>query len=166
MQKPTKRYEGWLFSTQHNNAGGGVENLCLIDAPGAQGGHQTGGWHDTIRPIRIEHAGHYEGGLRQVGSRIVPCSTCYYPKTCYQEWGYNGCSMEGYSPIYTGFGIGAYHNHGGNNDRICVDRNPVEGEWNNRNYYAGHMYPTQTHDRTGKRSGGTTTEACSVCCKE
>jgi hypothetical protein len=166
LKKITKRFEGWHYATQHNNRGGGSMPLCLIDEGGAQGGYRTGGWDDGVRPVRIEHTGNTEGELRGVNSRIIPCSACTYPGKCYAEWGVEGCKMDGYSPAYTGFGFAGYHNHWGNNGRICVDRNINRGEWNNGGYYASHIYPTVTVDGTMKRSGGTYVQACSMCCKD
>lgn len=166
LGKVTKRFEGWHYATQHNNRGGGSMPLCLIDEGGAQGGYRTGGWHDGVRPVRIEHTGNVDGGLRQVNSRIIPCSTCTYPGKCYAEYGVEGCKMEGYSPVYTGYGFAGYHNHWGNNGRICVDKNINRGEWNNGGYYVAHIYPTVTVDGTMKRSGGTYAISCSMCCKD
>jgi len=166
LKNPTKRYNGWLFGTQHNHRGGGNTNKCMIDKSGSNGGYRTGGYDDMMRPIRLESTNHVTGPMRNVNSRIIPCSTCHYPKKCYHEWGLASCKKEGYSPMYEGWMYGAYHNHHGNNERVCIDKNIQTSEWTNRGYYAGHMYPTQTQDATGKRSGGTFSLNCLYCCQD
>jgi len=164
LKTSTKSYEGWMHGSQHNHRGGGMENLCLIDESGTQGGRSTSGYHDGVRPIRLEHTG--ETSIRNVESRIIPCAKCAYPSKCYDEIGVEGCKIKGYSPMYVGWMFGGYHNHHGNNERQCIDMNINVGEWNNRDYYVSHIYPTKTIDATGSRSGGTKTVYCSKCCKD
>jgi len=163
LKNARKDFEGWMHGTQHNNAGGGTKNLCLIDASGNQGGQNSGGWHDGVRPVRIESTS--QTSIRGVESKIIPCAKCFVETHCYDEVGLDGCKMEGYSPMYKGWMFGAYHGHHGNNERQCIEKAIVGGEWNNGGYYVAHIYPTQTQDGTMKRSGGTKSLSCAKCCK-
>ena len=123
-----------MYGSRHNQAGGGSTNLCLKNAGGEHGGVRQGGQdsNDNIVPLRRSHS-NYNGLpsrnnlLRSRDNWIIPCAKCKYAKSCFEESGVAECP-RGYNMMYTGYLHGGHEGHGGNNDRICIDKNPADND--------------------------------------
>ena len=125
---------GIMYGSRHNYNGGGDTNLCLKDAAGDQGGVRQGGQdsNDFVVPVRRDHANYNNlpsrnNILRARDNWIVPCAKCKYAKSCFEEAGVAECP-SGYHMMYTGWLFGAHQSHHGNNDRVCIDKNPANND--------------------------------------
>jgi len=124
--------DGVTYGTRHQYSGGGSNELCLKNSAGDQGGVRQGGQdsNDMIVPLRQGHS-NYNGLpsrnniLRAKESWIIPCAKCKYAKSCFMEAGVAECPT-GYHKMYTGYMFAGHQGHSGNNDRICVDKNPAD----------------------------------------
>jgi len=166
-----KLYDGITYGTRHNYNGGGVTQLCLKNSNGDQGGHRIGGQdsNDNIVPMRREHSDY--NGLpsrnnifRAKNGWIIPCAKCKYAKSCFEESGVAECPT-GYHKMYTGYLHGAHQDHHGNNNRICVDKNPADNDYTSGSGWNAHLYPTVAFD--GSSAGprrGRIVLACHLCC--
>ena len=126
--------DGVTAGSRHNYRGGGGNSMCLKNAAGAQGGHRQGGQgsNDMIVPLRISHTEYNQlpsrnNLLRARNNWITPCAKCKYAKSCFEEAGVAECP-SGYHKMYTGWLFGGHTGHSGNNNRICVDKNPANND--------------------------------------
>ena len=108
--------------------------MCLKNAAGAQGGvrqsHQDS--NDMIVPLRRSHAGYNQipsrnNIFRAKDNWIIPCAKCKYAKSCFEEAGVAECP-SGFHKMYTGYLFGGHQSHSGNNNRICIDKNPANDD--------------------------------------
>ena len=126
--------DGVTYGTRHQYSGGGGNQLCLKNSAGDQGGVRQGGQdsNDMIVPIRMDHT-NYNGIpgrnnlMRNRQDYIIPCAKCKYAKSCFEESGVAECP-SGYHKMYTGYLFGGHQGHSGNNNRICVDKNPADND--------------------------------------
>ena len=95
---------------------------------------------------------------------IIPCAKCEYRKSCFMESGVAECPTN-YHKMYTGYLHAGHQGHHGNNDRICIDKNPNAADYNEGGSWDGHLYPTLSrHSGVGSRNGRVAL-ACHQCCK-
>ena len=125
---------GIAYGSRHNYNGGGSTNLCLKDAAGDQGGVRQGGHdsNDFVVPIKRDHCNYNNlpsrnNLLRARDNWVLPCAKCKYAKSCFMETGVAECP-SGYHKMYTGYLFGGHQGHHGNNDRVCVDKNPANSD--------------------------------------
>jgi hypothetical protein len=166
-----KLYDGITYGTRHNYNGGGGNQLCLKNANGDQGGQRQGGEdsNDMMVPMRREHSNYNNLPSRRNIFRakdgwIIPCAKCKYAKSCFEESGVAECPT-GYHKMYTGYLHAGHQGHHGNNNRICVDKNPADSDYTSGSGWDGHLYPTIARDGSsaGPRSGRIVL-ACHMCC--
>ena len=126
--------DGIVYGSRHNYNGGGSTNLCLKNAAGDQGGVRQGSQdsNDMVVPLKREHADYNNlpsrnNLLRSRNSYVIPCAKCQYAKSCFEETGVAECP-NGYHKMYTGYMFGGHESHRGNNDRICIDKNPASND--------------------------------------
>ena len=124
--------DGMMYGSRHQYSGGSSNQFCLKNAAGDQGGVRQGGQdsNDLMVPVRKEHSG-YNGIpsslnniLRSRDGYNIPCAKCKYAKSCFMEVGVAECP-SGYHKMYTGYVHGQHISHRGNQNRICLDKNPV-----------------------------------------
>ena len=65
--------------------------------------------------------------MRARDNWVLPCAKCKYAKSCFMETGVAECP-SGYHKMYTGYLFGGHQGHHGNNDRVCVDKNPANSD--------------------------------------
>ena len=126
--------DGIMYGTRHNYNGGGGNQLCLKNAAGDQGGvRQTShDSNDVVVPVRRDHANYNQlpsrnNIMRARDDWTVPCAKCKYAKSCFMESGVPECP-SGYHKMYTGYLHGGHQGQHGNNDRICIDKNPANND--------------------------------------
>jgi len=167
-----KLYDGVTYGTRHQYSGGGGNELCLKNSAGDQGGVRQGGQdsNDMIVPMRLDHTNYNAIPSRNnlIRSRqgwIVPCAKCKYAKSCFEESGVAECP-SGYHKMYTGYMFGGHQSHSGNNDRLCIDRNPADNDYTSSANFDGHFYATIARDGrgTGLLRNNRVVPACHMCC--
>ena len=83
-------------------------------------------------PMRREHSNYNNlpsrsNIFRAKNGWIIPCAKCKYAKSCFEESGVAECP-SGYHKMYTGYLHAGHQGHHGNNNRICVDKNPRDND--------------------------------------
>ena len=96
---------------------------------------------------------------------IIPCAKCEYAKSCFMESGVADCPRS-YHKMYTGYLHAGHQGHHGNNDRICIDKNPDSSDYNEGGGWGAHMYATLSRDASVGSRGGRVALACHQCCRQ
>ena len=124
--------DGIMYGSRHNYNGGGANQLCIKNAAGDQGGVRQGSQdsNDMVVPVRRDHANYNNlpsrsNILRARDNWVVPCAKCKYAKSCFMESAVPECP-SGYHKMYTGYLFGGHEGNHGNNNRVCIDRNPAD----------------------------------------
>ena len=121
-----------MYGTRHNYNGGGANQLCIKNAAGDQGGVRQGGQdsNDMVVPMRRDHCNYNNlpsrnNIWRAKDNWVIPCAKCKYAKSCFMESAVPECP-SGYHKMYTGYLFGGHEGNHGNNNRVCIDRNPAD----------------------------------------
>ena len=94
----------------------------------------------------------------------MPCAKCKYAKSCFEEAGVAECP-SGYHKMYTGYLFGGHQGHHGNNDRICIDKNPANDDYTSSSNWYAYIYPTLARDGSSAGSRNNRVAlACHQCC--
>ncbi len=157
-------YSGFGFNGHYTVGGGGAEPICM--APGDPGTPGPGtNYGDLLNPIGTGNLQRMPPGITEM--REVKCAECYAAGPSFVVWGTSKCP-SGWTPAYTGYGMGAYYSGHGKSNRQCVDNVTFDASVANKTYgdiWYGTVlwsnddlsttdYPTNTYVK------------CSVCVKE
>lgn len=168
-----KLYDGMMYGSRHQYAGGSGNQMCLKNAAGDQGGQRQGGHdsNDLFVPVRKDHSNYNNlpsrnNLLKAREGWNIPCAKCKYAKSCFMEVGVAQCP-SGYHKMYTGYLHGQHISHHGNNNRICLDKNPADNDYRNSGQWDAHIYPTIAKDGTGAGPRNNhVVPACHMCCAQ
>lgn len=160
-------YSGYAFNQRSNSYAGGGEPICLeyvIGDPPTLGAPVTP-VSDALSPLSTADSGQLPPTMP--ARRIVQCAVCYRDSgTCFEHWGSQSCGgAVGFSPIYTGYGLGVFANRStGNINRHCVDDLNFNGSIVST-VYNSVWYGTSIYDTTNV---GLFTQSsyvkCAMCC--
>lgn len=163
-------YRGYAFNGYYHGHYDGSEAICLQqpgDAGAVPGGDTAGKHGNLLYPLGTGPSSNaIPPGIPE--RKEIMCAVCFNPGgACYERWHGITCpGSSGFTPVYTGYGMGGYHSHTNASRGHCVDNVNFDGSIDNPNW-GDIWYGILVWDNIDV--GLYTEESfvkCAMCCKQ